>query len=115
MSAISQVWPNRSGSPDLAVVFAAVEAFPGSLAVVDSRVVLYANPAWARMFELVDPSQIQGRAVEDFIPRHLFHTPANGRSDSGGNCSIGELMHLRPDGRQVALMVKRKGWGQSAA
>jgi hypothetical protein len=67
VSAISQMWPDRSGSSDLAVLFASVEASPGSLAVVESGVV-YVNPAWARTFELVDTSQGQGGAVEDFIP-----------------------------------------------
>src|SRR2546428_788697 len=69
MNAITQLRPDSPGSPDLLLFFAAVEAFPGSLAVVDSGVVIYANPAWAQMFEYVDPMQIRGRALEEFIPR----------------------------------------------
>jgi len=95
--------PNRSGSPDLAVLFAAVEAFPGSLAVVESGVVLYANPAWARMFELEDTSQGQGRAVEDFIPGHVFHTLRPGRSP-------GELVHVCRHGRQADLLIACAGF-----
>jgi PAS domain-containing protein len=78
VSAITQLRPDSSGSSDLALLFAAFQAFPGSLAVVDSGVVLYANPAWAQMFESGD--QVYGRPVEDFIPGHLFRAPTAGRT-----------------------------------
>ena len=72
VSAISQMWPDRSGSSDLAVLFASVEASPGSLAVVESGVV-YVNPAWARTFELVDTSQGQGGCCGRLHPRPHPH------------------------------------------
>ena len=86
MSAITQLRPARPGSPDPALLYAAVEAFPGSLAVIDSGVVVYVNPAWTQVFECKDPLQIQERALEDFIPMHLlglFHTPPGGRNHVG--------------------------------
>ena len=115
MNAITQLRPDSPGSPDLLLFFAAVEAFPGSLAVVYSGVVIYANPAWAQMFEYVDPMQIRGRALEEFIPRQLFHTPLPapndvgridaGQNDRGAVCATGELARLRPDGAPVQLQV----------
>jgi len=104
LSALTQLRPDSS-SPDLTLLFAAIQAFPGSLAVVDSGIVLYANPAWADLFEQADPLQIQGRAAEDFIPRHLFDTAIDERNDGGEVYSRGELAHLRPDGTQVELQV----------
>jgi signal transduction histidine kinase len=127
MSAITQLRPARPGSPDPALLYAAVEAFPGSLAVIDSGVVVYVNPAWTQVFECKDPLQIQERALEDFIPMHLlglFHTPPAGRNhvgrdeagrnDVGKNVgwndgetvsATGEFAHLRQDGTQVQLRV----------
>jgi len=94
----------------LAVLLAAVQAFPGSLAVVECGVVLYANPAWAQMFEYADPLQLQGRAVAAFIPVHLFHTPIAGRNDRGKLCSTGEFAQLRQDGTQMELQVACAGF-----
>ena len=108
MSAIPQLRPAPPGSPHPALLFAAVEAFPGSLAVVDSGVVVYVNPAWTRMFAFKDPLQIQGRALEDFIPMHLLrllHTPPAGRNDHGAVNETGEFAHLRPDGTEVHLQL----------
>ena len=94
----------------MAVLLAAVQAFPGSLAVVECGVVLYANPAWAQMFEYADPLQLQGRAVEAFIPVHLFRTPIAGRNDRGKLCSTGEFAQLRQDGTQMELQVACAGF-----
>ncbi len=130
MSAITQLQPDRSGSPDPVLLLAAVQAFPGSLAVADCGVVLYANAAWAQMFEYANPSQIQGRPVEDFIPKRLFQTPIArrndpGRKDSGQNdhrwrnpgwsnergvCSTAEFLQLRRDGSRVELQVACAGF-----
>jgi signal transduction histidine kinase len=120
MSAITQLRSDSPGSTDPALLFAAVQAFPWSLAVVDCGVVLYANPAWAQMFEYEDPSPIQGRALEEFIPRHLFHTPIAGRNDAGRDdggpndrravCATGEFAHLCQDGTQVLVRVASTGF-----
>jgi signal transduction histidine kinase len=102
VSAITQLRPDSSGSSDLALLFAAFQAFPGSLAVVDSGRVLYANPAWAQMFESGD--QVYGRPVEDFIPGHLFRAPTAGQNGQG-ICSTGELAFLRSDGTPLQLQI----------
>jgi hypothetical protein len=79
VNAITQLRFDSPGSLDPALLFAAVHAFPQSLAVVDSGTVLYVNLAWAQMFEYTDPSQIRGRPLGDFVPGrfstlHWFHT-----------------------------------------
>jgi len=48
MNALAHLRPDAPGSPDLALLFAAVEAFPESLAIVGAGIVLYTNPAWAK-------------------------------------------------------------------
>ncbi len=65
--AIAQLRPNSPGSPDPAILLAAVEAFPESLAIVAS--IAYANLAWCEMFEYLDRSQLQCRELEDLFPR----------------------------------------------
>jgi PAS domain-containing protein len=74
MSAIAQLRPKSPGSPDPALFMAAVQASPESLAIVASAsgLMVYANPAWCGMFECPDPSQLQGRPVEDLIPAHFL-------------------------------------------
>lgn len=67
-NAIVQLWPDRPGSTDPAVILAAVQAFPESLAIAASGVIVYANPACCEMFECADPSQLQGRAVDHLMP-----------------------------------------------
>jgi signal transduction histidine kinase len=107
LSAITQLWPDGSKSPDLALLFAAVQAFPGSLAVVDSGTVLYANPAWAQLFQHADPAQIQGRAVKDFIPHHDFQPPVPGRIDPEDPHSGGELS--QPELQVVSTSFRMRG------
>lgn len=70
MSAIAQLRPKSDGSPDPALLLAAVQASPESLAIISSGCIVYANPAWCEMFECSDPSQLQGRPVVDLIPAH---------------------------------------------
>ena len=53
------------GTPDPALLLAAVQAFPESLAIVAGGSIVYANPAWAGMFECADPSQLQGRFAKN--------------------------------------------------
>jgi signal transduction histidine kinase len=109
VSAITQLRPDSSGSLDLALLLAAVEAFPGSLAVVESGIVVYVNPPWAQTFQYVDPLQIRGKPLDDFVPRQLFHSPMMGRTD------VEEFTHLRRDGTQKPLRIAITGfrvWGK---
>src|SRR5882724_3531445 len=72
MSAIAQLRRNRPASPDPALLLAAVQAFPASLAIIASGLIVYANPAWCTMFDCPDASQLQERAVRDLLPTHSF-------------------------------------------
>ena len=72
MNAIAQLRPSNSGSPDPAVLLAAVQACPESLAIVASGHIVYANPAWRAMFECLERSQLQGGEAGDLLPEPLI-------------------------------------------
>lgn len=114
MSAILQLRAEAPGSPDLALLFAAVQAFTESLAIVEAGVVLYANPAWARMFEYADPAQLRGRVAEEFIPRHLLQRVATGPMDATdawrGPRPVGEFARVSQDGTRTHLQVTCVGF-----
>jgi two-component system, cell cycle sensor histidine kinase and response regulator CckA len=82
MSAIVQLRPKSDGSPDPALLLAAIQASPESLAIISSGCIVYANPAWCAMFECADLSQLLGRPVEDLITADsgFVHTRRDGSS-----------------------------------
>ncbi len=102
MNAIAQLRPNSPESLDPAVLLAAIGAFPESLAIVASGLMVYGNPAWCGMFECLDPSQLQGRPVEDLIPgRTLAAVPRTPSNPEGGHavqfvrtCKDGTCLHI---------------------
>jgi len=114
VSAIAQLQAEAPGSPDLALLLAAVQAFTESLAIIEAGVVLYANPAWARMFEYADPALLRGRGAEEFIPRHFLQRVATGPMDAadawGGPLPVGEFARVSPDGTQTHLQVTGVGF-----
>jgi signal transduction histidine kinase len=135
MSAIAQLRRNRPASPDPAVLLAAVQAFPESLAIIASGLIVYANPAWCAMFECPDPSQLQERAVKDLLPTHSFSivpgaeknraekdgaqkngAQKNGaeKNEAGKNDETGTspqpFVHTRSDGTGLQLEVARAGF-----
>jgi two-component system cell cycle sensor histidine kinase/response regulator CckA len=106
MNALIQLRSDSPGSPALALLLAAFQALPESLAIVEDGLVLYANPAWAQTFEYADWWQLQGRVVEEFIPKHLLHRMTEPAPDGRGEiCPDGEYAHLRHDGTQRELQV----------
>jgi two-component system, cell cycle sensor histidine kinase and response regulator CckA len=106
MNALIQLRSDSPGSPALALLLAAFQALPESLAIVEDGLVLYANPAWAQTFEYADWWQLQGRVVEEFIPKHLLHRTTEPAPDGRGEiCPDGEYAHLRHDGTQRELQV----------
>ena len=82
------------------------------------------------MFEYADPSQIQGRRLDEFVPGHLFCTPLVSRNDPSRNdvarndpgrndigridrgtvCASGEFMIHRRDGTQGQVQVVCSGF-----
>ncbi len=87
--------------------------------MVEAGVVLYANPAWARMFEYADPAQLRGRVAEEFIPRHFLQRTMNATMDAtmdatadarGGPHPAGEFAHVSHDGTQKHLQVTCVGF-----
>ena len=111
MSAIAQLRPNRSGSPDPALLMAAFQAVPESLAIVASTsgVMVYANPAWCGMFECSDPAQLQGRPVEDLIPSHLLAVRPGAAMNEEISAEA-HFVHTRSDGTQLHIEVARAGF-----
>ncbi len=63
MGAIAQIHPNHSNQVDPRILFAAIDAFPEALAIVDDGRIIYGNLALARMFGEVAISKIIGRTL----------------------------------------------------
>src|SRR5271165_657319 len=106
-SAIAQLRPKSLESSDPLWLVAAVEAFPESLAVIKSGVVVYVNPAWCGMFECPDPLQLYGRRVEELIPAHfLSRRHGTERNDQRENCEA-QLVHTRRDGTRQHIELAR--------
>jgi len=108
MSAIAQLRPNNSGSPDPQLLMAAFQAVEESLAIVAcaSGVILHGNPAWCRMFECPDPSQLEGRPVEDFLPAHLFSVKPGAAANEEANPEA-HFLHTRRDGTHLHIEIAR--------
>ncbi len=96
------------------MLFAAVQAFPESLAIVEAGVLLHANPAWAHTFEYADPAQLRGRFAKEFIPRHFLPGTANAAIDAtdawSGPRPVGEFDRVSQDGTQMHLQVTCVGF-----
>jgi two-component system, cell cycle sensor histidine kinase and response regulator CckA len=108
MSAIALLRPNNFGSPDSALLMAACQAVPESLAIVASasRVIVYANPAWCGMFECSDPAKLLGRPVEDLIPPHLLSVrPGVAKNEEID--SEAHFVHTRRDGTHLHIAIAR--------
>ena len=111
MSAIAQLRPNSPGSPDPAILLAAVQAFPETLAIVASGLIVYANPAWCEMFDCLDRSQHQGRRLEDLLPTPSLSLENGGApSDERMMSSEACFTNTRRDGSHLHLEVTRTGF-----
>jgi PAS domain S-box-containing protein len=120
MSALAQLRTNCPESPNPALLMAAAHAFSESLAIVAAAtgLIVYANQAWCSMFECSDPSQLQGRPVEDLIPLDsvsVMHGAAPGTALNGEreNGSGAHFVHTRRDGTRLHIEVARVNfrWG----
>jgi two-component system, cell cycle sensor histidine kinase and response regulator CckA len=112
MSAIAQLRPNRSGSPDPALLMAAFQAVPESLAIVASTsgVMVYANPAWYEMFECSDPSQILGRPLDELIPAYARSVRSGAVLNSDRDNLGARFVHTRGDGTRLHIELTRTGF-----
>ncbi len=112
MSAIAQLRPNRSGSPDPALLMAAFQAVPESLAIVASTsgVMVYANPAWYEMFECSDPSQILGRPLDELIPAYARSVRSGAVLNSDRDNLGARFVHTRGDGTRLQIELTRTGF-----
>lgn len=107
-SAIAQLQPNHPGAPDPALLAAAVDALPESLAIIASGLIVYANAAWSELFECLDPRQLQGRPVEELIPAQSLSAMPLGTED-GERRLIPEthFVHTRKDGTRLHMELAR--------
>jgi PAS domain S-box-containing protein len=113
MSAIAQLRAPSPESPDAAVLLAVIEALPEGVAITQSGRVLYANPAWGRMFEF-DALHIQGRALEDFLPRRP-QIASGAEFESKNVPGSGETYtRTRGDGTQIELQVSSQSFRSRA-
>jgi signal transduction histidine kinase len=92
-------------------LLAAVQAFPQSLAIVASGVVVYANPAWCGMFECADPSRLPGRDIEELIPASAL-SPWTGAIPNHDPEVFSEahFVHTRRDGTCLHMEVSSAGF-----
>ena len=108
MNAITQLRPYHAGSPDPALLLAAVEALPESLAIAASGLIVYANPAWRGMFECPDPDPLHGLLLEDLLPSDfLTFGPGAGLREEGETGSEGQFVYTRKDGTRRHLELAR--------
>jgi two-component system cell cycle sensor histidine kinase/response regulator CckA len=119
MSAIVQLRPKDAEFPDPALLMAAVEALPESLAIIaspsdgesSSGVIVYANPAWCGMFQCSDPSLLQNRPLEELIAPHAGAVPSAVRlSDEIKISSEAHFVHTRRDGTCLHLELAKAGF-----
>jgi PAS domain S-box-containing protein len=116
MNAIAQLRPDSAGSPDPDLLLAAVQALPESLAIAASGRMVYANPAWCRMFECADPSQLQGLPLEDLFPADFpSFDPGSGLD---GECESGpeaQFVYTRTDGTRRHIELAREAFNLRGA
>jgi two-component system, cell cycle sensor histidine kinase and response regulator CckA len=116
MNAIAQLRPDSAGSPDPDLLLAAVQALPESLAIAASGRMVYANPAWCRMFECSDPSQLQGLPLEDLFPADFpSFDPGSGLD---GECESGpdaQFVYTRTDGTRRHIELAREAFNLRGA
>ena len=111
-SAVAQLHPERPGVPDPAVLLAAVQVLPESLAIVASGLIVYANLAWCEMFEC-DNLQLHERELADFVPQHplsiLFRAQPHEADESIPDANF---VRTRADGARHYIEVARVGFHQ---
>ncbi len=108
MNAMAQLRPNSPGSPDPAVLLAAVQACPESLAIVASGRIVYANPAWRGMFECQEGSQVEGGEAGDLLPDPLTSVVTGARPGEQREMSTeARVIRTRMDGTRMHLEVAR--------
>ena len=111
MNAIAQLRPNSPGSPDPAVLLAAVQACPESLAIMASGRIVYANPAWCAMFECLDRSHLQRGEAGELLPEPLISVATSARPGEERETSTeARMIRTRNDGTSVHLELGRAGF-----
>src|SRR5713226_1758906 len=115
MNAIAQFQVHGDGSPDALLLSAAVEACPESLAVIENGRIVYANRAFARMFGFFHTSELQGRALAEFLPedRRSAEVSAEGaaRSEASGYSHPAfEFSSTRQDGTRLHIRTSCAGF-----
>ncbi len=108
MSAMVQLQAKDGPAVDARLLSAALDACPESLAVVENARILHANPAFAQLFSYGDGSEVQGRALADFLPENYLCAqlgPAVRDWSYGKRCGYPacEFSGKRRDGTRVAM------------
>jgi two-component system, cell cycle sensor histidine kinase and response regulator CckA len=127
MNAIVQLQQARPEAPDPALLLAAVQVLPESLAIVASGLIVYANPAWCEMFECsnefpnqspgqvlsqVKDLQFQGRPLVDFVPQHPLSILFRAQSSETEVVPDASFVRTRSDGTRLHIEVARVGFHQ---
>ena len=118
MSANPEPQPNSPTPPDLSLLFAAVEALPASVAIIESGFVLYANPTWIQKFGYADPLQLQGRIPVEIISERFLSNSSTadpGWKNSTVACSAAESAHAHQNGSRTHFEIASAGfrmWGK---
>src|SRR5438309_1308350 len=113
MSANPEPQPNSPTPPDLSLLFAAVEALPASVAIIESGFVLYANPTWIQKFGYADPLQLQGRIPVEIISERFLSNSSTadpGWKNSTVACSAAESAHAHQNGSRTHFEIASAGF-----
>ena len=101
MNAIVQL-ATSDNSVDSALLAAALDACPESIAVVDAAKIVYANIGFAELFGY-QTSQVVGRPLSDFVPGNRACTNASRASQEPCGYSTCEFAAARRDGGRIRV------------
>ncbi|HSB75554.1 MAG TPA: PAS domain S-box protein, partial [Terriglobales bacterium] len=71
MSTVSEAVPEISSWPSAGLLAAALASCPEAVAIVEAGIVLWCNPAHARLFGYDHAREVAGRSLADLLPKHF--------------------------------------------
>ncbi len=95
------------GSLDPGLLNAALAAFPLGLAIAEKGRILYANPGFAQRFGASHELDMQGRAIEEFVPElgpELGTGEASAPRNNASGLGQASVAEFRVDGRDLLII-----------
>ena len=108
MDGMAKLQPKDEISLDHGMLNAALEAFPLGLAIAEKGRILYANRGFAQRFGVSQELDIQGRAIEEFVPELSpnLGTPdiASQPKDGTGTPVQASVAEFKVNGRNLLII-----------